>query len=199
MSTATDDRARGTRTRPGAGHRPCRVPSRTRWPTTTCCSPARACCSRWGAIMVLSSSSAYAAANMNDSYYFFTRQVAFLIAGVLARGWLARRSEDFFKLFGLGGAHRIHVRPVPGAPHTTRNSSLGHQLQGQPQLALPRSVEHAARRVRKARAYRVGRRDPRHPGHHHPRAEAALRALPGGLLGASCSAWSWPGATWAPP
>lgn len=53
-----------------------------------------------GVIMVLSSSSAYAAANMNDSYYFFIRQLAFLIAGVFALWWLSRRGERFLELLG---------------------------------------------------------------------------------------------------
>lgn len=53
-----------------------------------------------GLIMVLSSSSAYAAANMKNSYYFFVRQLVFLVGGVFAAWWLAHRSESFLKPFG---------------------------------------------------------------------------------------------------
>ena len=100
MSTATDDRATRDPDTSGGGasslSRAFAHPLADYYLLLTCSGLLLAL----GVIMVLSSSSAYAAANMNDSYYFFTRQVAFLIAGVLACGWLARRSEDFFKLFG---------------------------------------------------------------------------------------------------
>ncbi|MFK5256511.1 peptidoglycan glycosyltransferase FtsW [Propionibacterium freudenreichii] len=100
MSTATDERATRDPDTSGGGasslSRAFAHPLADYYLLLTCSGLLLAL----GVIMVLSSSSAYAAANMNDSYYFFTRQVAFLIAGVLACGWLARRSEDFFKLFG---------------------------------------------------------------------------------------------------
>ena len=53
-----------------------------------------------GSLMVLSSSSVYALVNTGDSFYFFKRQVIFLIVGVLGAWILSRRDPGQLRKLG---------------------------------------------------------------------------------------------------